>query len=180
MATTTTNLLSWEAFEQLPDDGMHHEVIEGELITLPPAQLPHTWIAKRLYKALLELEKQGAGVAFHETGYKLSNNPPTWLQPDVSFLRPGRAAMAQKYFTGAPDLAVEVVSPSDSPADLDRKVEILLAAGSTAVWVVFPETRRVRIFHRDGTSASRGINDKLSLPELLPDWELPVAKLFED
>ena len=177
---TTTNLMSWEAFEQLPDDGMHHEIIAGELITLPPPQFPHSKVAKRVFLALLPLEKQNIGEVFSEAGYQLSSDPPTWIQPDVSFLRSGRTAAVTRYLTGAPDLAVEVVSPSDSPGDLDRRVEALLAAGGAVVWVIFPETRRVRVFQHDGTSFSRGIGDKLSAPELLPDWELPVAKIFED
>jgi Uma2 family endonuclease len=177
---TTTNLLSWEAFEKLPDDGMHHEIIQGELITLRPPQFPHSKIAKRLHLALVQWEKQGLGEAFQEAGYKLSENPPTWIQPDVSFLRPGRTAGVTRYLTGAPDLAAEIVSPSDTPADLDRKVDALLSAGGLIVWVVFPDARRVRVFQRDGTSYSRGVQDKLSAPELLPGWEMPVAKLFED
>ncbi len=177
---TTTNLLSWEAFEQLPDDGMHHEIIHGELITLPPPQFPHSKIAKRLYRALLVVEEAGIGEVFLEAGYKLSDNPPTWIQPDLSFVRPGRTAGVTGYLTGAPDLAVEVVSPSDTPADLDRKVEALLAAGGMMVLVIFPDTRRVRVFRRDGTSFSLGAHDTLSAPDLLPGWEMPVAKLFED
>ena len=110
---TATNLLSWEAFEKLPDDGMHHEVIQGELITLPPPQFPHVKVAKRLYQALFVLEEKGVGEVFVEAGYKLSEKPATWIQPDVSFLRPGRTADVTRYLTGAPDLAVEVVSPSD-------------------------------------------------------------------
>jgi Uma2 family endonuclease len=177
---TTTNLMTWEAFEQFFDDGMHHEIIAGEPITLPPPQLPHSNVAKRLYHALFSLEEKGLGEVFSEAGYKLSHRPPTWIQPDVSFLRPGRTGAKTGYLTGAPDLAAEVVSPSDRPGDLDRKVEALLAAGGTVVWVIFPDARRVRVFQRDGTSFSRGVNDTLSAPDLFPDWELPVSKLFED
>ena len=178
---TTTNPLSWEAFEQLPDDDWtHYEILQGELIALPPPQLPHSKVAKRVFLALLPLEQRGLGEVYAEAGYKLSHDPPTWIQPDVSFVRPGRTAAVTRYFTGAPDLAAEVVSPSDRAGDLDRKVEALLAAGGTIVWVIFPDARRVRVFQRDGTSFSRGIGDTLSAPDLFPDWALPVSKLFED
>jgi Uma2 family endonuclease len=63
---------------------------------------------------------------------------------------------------------------------LDRKVDALLSAGGLIVWVVFPDARRVRVFRHDGTSLSLGIHDKLFAPELLPGWEIPVAKFFED
>ena len=91
-----------------------------------------------------------------------------------------RSTDAQAYFVSAPEYAFEIVSPSDTPGDLDRKVDLLLAHGALAIWLIYPETRRVRVFQRDGSSFSRGIGEKLTLPELLPDWELPVAKLFEE
>jgi Uma2 family endonuclease len=179
---TTTNLLSWAAFEQLPDDGMHREVIQGELIVLPPPKSRHSLIANQTFKALLVLEQRAGGRLLLEAGYKLSQDPPTWIQPDVSFLRAEhvRATEPDGYFTGAPDLAIEIVSPSDSARDLDRKVEALLAGGGQQVWVVYPDSRNVHVFLRDRTSRIRSIGDTLSIPDLLPGLELPVAKLFED
>jgi Uma2 family endonuclease len=179
---TTTNLLSWEAFEHLPSDGMHHEIIEGELITLPPPKSGHSEVARRTNRVLLVLEDRRLGRVYLEAGYKLSEDPPTWIQPDVSFLREERAKTtdADGYFLGAPELAVEVISPSESADDVDRKVELLLAHGSLAVWVVYPRTHKVQVYLANRTSFSRGIHDSLSLPDLLPGWELPVARLFEE
>ena len=179
---TTTNLLSWAAFEQLPDDGMHREVIQGELITLPPPKSKHSSIASNAFVALLPLKERGLGKVFAEAGYKLSENPPTWIQPDVSFLRAERvrATLQDDYFTAAPGLAVEIVCPSESARDLARKVEALLAAGGRQVWVVYPDSRNVHVFLSERTSRICGIGDRLSLPDLLPGWEFPVAKLFED
>jgi Uma2 family endonuclease len=179
---TTTHLVTWEEFEQLPDDGTKHEIIEGRLLRLPPAKLGHSKVAKRVLRALLSAEDIGPGEAYPEAGYRLSVNPSTWIQPDVSFVTQEHVIATDdgKYLTGAPELAVEVVSPSETAAELDKKVHALLAAGGIEVWVVYPETQRVRVFRRDGTSFTRGISDSLSLPELLPGWELPVAKLFED
>jgi len=122
------------------------------------------------------------GTVLAEAGYKLSENPATWIQPDVSFLRPDRVreTPADGYFLGAPELAVEVASPSESASDLERKVDALFTAGGLVVWVIYPVIKKVRVFLQDGTSFSRGIHEKLSLPELLPDWETPVSQLFED
>ena len=179
----TTNLLSWEAFEQLPDDDWtHYEILEGELISLPPPKSGHSKIATNAYEALRPLAERGLGRVYVEAGYKLSENPPTWIQPDVSFLRASRvqATGPDGYFLGAPELAVEIVSPSESARTLNRKVKALLAAGGGAVWVIYPEDLQVRVYLPDGTSFSRGIGDTLSAPDLLPDWQIPVAKLFED
>jgi Uma2 family endonuclease len=185
MATTTTptGLTSWEAFEKLPDgDGYHREILEGEVQTLPPPKSGHSNIASNAYEALLALKNQGLGRVYLEAGYRLSQDPATWIQPDVSFLRAERVSRASQddYFTGAPNLAVEVVSPSESAADIQRKVKLLLGAGAEAVWVVYPKTRTVEVHRPDGTSVSRHMKDTLSAPFLPPDWESPVAKLFED
>lgn len=78
----------------------------------------------------------------------------------------------------APDLAVEIVSPSDSMADLDRKIEQYLAAGSTLVWVVMPQRERIRIYRADGTSTVRHSGEVLDAPELFPGWSIPVNSVF--
>jgi Uma2 family endonuclease len=179
---TTTNLLSWEAFEQLPEDGMHYEILAGELITLPPPKSRHSVIASNGFKALLPLEERRLGRVMLEAGYKLAEDPATWIQPDVSFIAAEhlRATAPDGYFLGAPELAVEVVSPSESARTLNRKVKALLAAGGHAVWVLYPDDVQVRVYLADGTSYSRSAGETLSVPDLLPGWELPVAILFED
>ncbi len=179
----TTGQITWQAFEQLPDgDGWHREVVEGELIVWPPPKSKHSRIARGTSRALTPFEEKGVAEVHVEAGYKLSDDPPTWIEPDVSVLRIERvqATPDDGYFVGAPELAVEVVSPSETARDLNRKIDALLAGGSLAVWVIYPEEQEVRVFVPDGTSYIRRINESLSIPELLPGWELPVAKLFED
>jgi Uma2 family endonuclease len=180
---TTIGQISWQAFEQLPDgDGFHREVVEGELIVLPPPKSKHSLIAFAMAEALLPLKQSGIAKVMMEAGYKLSDDPPTWIEPDVSVLRieRARATSGDDYFVGSPDLAVEVVSPSETARDLNRKVDALLAGGSLAVWVIYPEEQEVRVFVPGGTSYTRRGDEMLGIPELLPGWELPVAKLFED
>lgn len=180
---TTTGQITWQAFEQLPDgDGWHREVVEGELIVLPPPKSKHSEIARRTNRALAAFEDKGIARVYMEAGYKLSDDPPTWIEPDVSVLRidRARATSGDDYFTGSPELAVEVVSPSETARDLNRKIDALLAGGSLAVWVIYPEEQEVRVFVSDGTSYIRRSTESLTIPELLPGWELPIAGLFED
>ena len=183
MATVSTpavpQVLTWEAFEQLPDsDGMHRELLKGVLQVLPPAKLPHTKIAHRTYKLLSPMEERLACQVYIEAGYKLSERPATWVQPDVSVVATGRT-LDGDYVIGAPDLAVEVVSPSESAADIEEKVELMLEAGSQAVWVVYPKTRTVHVFTPGGSAKILSTKDSLAAPSLLPGWSAPVAKLFE-
>jgi Uma2 family endonuclease len=180
---TGTSQMTWQAFEQLPDgDGFHREVVEGELIVLPPAKSRHARIIKAVAKALGPLENGGLWSVFVEAGYRLSADPPTWIQPDVSVLSSERARATSRddYFLKPPELAVDVVSPSETARDLARKIDLLLAGGSLAVWVIYPEKREVRVFSPDGTSYTRRIDESLMLPELVPGWELAVATLFEN
>jgi len=181
--SATTGQITWQAFEQLPDgDGWHREVVDGELIVLPPPKSRHSKIAFATAEALLPLKQRGVANVYIEAGFKLSTDPPTWIQPDVSVLRLERvrATQGDDYFVGSPELAIEVVSPSETARDLNRKIDALLAGGSFAVWVVYPEEREVRVFIPGGTSYTRRVDEFLTAPELMPDWELPVAKLFED
>lgn len=176
---TTSNVLTFAAFEQLPDgDGFHRELIEGELQILPPPKSRHILIASNAYELLRALKGQGIGRVLMEAGYKLSDNPPTWVQPDVSFVKQSRVQTLPKdgYFAGAPDLAIEVVSPSESVGDLQKKVSLMLKAGCLAVWVIYPEERTVQIYRADGSSYTA---DTLTAPELLAGWEAPVSSLFD-
>jgi Uma2 family endonuclease len=182
MATTTTGLMTWEDFERLPDsDGCHRELLEGELQALPPAKAGHSLVAHRAHGILLPIQP-GLGRAFLEAGYKLSQSPATWVQPDVSFLRKERIQTTDEdgYFLGAPELAVEVISPSESGADIQCKIVLLLAAGSQAVWVIYPKTKTVQVHLPNGTSFTYGVKDTVSAPFLLAGWTFPVGKLFED
>jgi Uma2 family endonuclease len=179
---TTTGQITWQAFEQLPDgDGFHREVVEGELIVLPRAKSRHALRMIAIAEALLPLKQRG-WIVLVEAGYKLAENPPTWIQPDVSVLSSerARATCGDEYFAGSPELAVDVVSPSETARDLNRKIDALLAGGCLAVWVIYPEEEEVRVFLPGGASRTRRMSESLRIPELLPDWELPVAELFKN
>lgn len=185
MATTTTppttGRLSFAAFEQLPDDGMHHEIIEGVLISLPPPKLGHGAIAHRIFRAFESRATQDGFTAWIEMGYKLSDDPATWIQPDVSLVDKKRVASAdpEGYLLGAPELAVEIISPSESAHDVSTKVDLLLKHGSKAVWVIYSRLHKVEVHLPNQTAFTRRPGDNLSLPDLLPGWELPVDKLFK-
>ncbi len=103
---TTTHQISWESFEKLSDgDGMHRELIEGELQILPPPKSGHSNVASNAYEALRPLFEQGVGRIYLEAGYRLFEDRRTWIQPDVSFLRAERVRQtaSSNYFSGGPD-----------------------------------------------------------------------------
>lgn len=168
--------------ECMIEDGIRREILHGRLIELPPAELRHEIIASRIHSSLAVYNDQaGHGDVFGSgMGYKVLKNDRTWIQPDVSFLRAGRVNSDDDYFAGAPDLAVDVVSPGESAQDVEDKVQTFLAGGSHAVIVVYPKRRLVKLHIADGSARSLHENDTLSIPGLLPGWALPLKRIFVD
>ncbi len=141
-AMSARTLLTFEQFEQFHDDGLKHELLGGEHIVLPPPKRRHTKVQQNISDALRPYVKQRRlGEVYIEAGFKLSDD--TWLQPDVSFLRTSQIESGDPngYFEGAPALAIEVASESNTAAQLDMKMEQYFAHGAEEVWVAYPETR---------------------------------------
>ncbi len=118
--------------------------------------------------------------AVPEAGYVLSRDPLTVRQPDVSVLAKERIRSfnPDDYFEGAPELAVEVVSPSHSAQDLQMKVDQYLQAGAKQVWVVYPKTKRDPCVLRGGSAAIFDETQRLEGGDLLPGLSVRVADLF--
>lgn len=115
-----------------------------------------------------------------ETGFKIATNPDTVLAPDIAFVRRERISqdgLPSGYFPGAPDLAVEVVSPNDRVYEVDDKVERWLEAGAQAVWIVNPKRRTIEI-RTSGGSTLLGENDELDGGAVVPGFSCRVADIF--
>jgi len=171
-------LLTFEQFEKYQDDGQKHELLQGEHITMPPPKRPHTRVQQDLQDVLRPyVREHRLGEVHIEAGFKLS--PHNWLQPDVSFVRSAQIERGDpnEYYEGAPALAIEVASESNTAAQLDLKMELYFAHGAEEVWIVFPQTRRVRAHFPDGHSET--LADSLR-SALFPGWSAPLAALFTD
>ena len=174
-------LLSLEDLAGLPDDGMRYELSEGELIAKPPPKARHSRVARNVYDRFsAELKTRGVGEPFFEAAYVLTRDRRTLRVPDVSVLSAGRARQIpeDEYIEGAPDLAVEVVSPSKTAEDLDKKIHEYITAGAKVVWAVYPKTRNVHVHRAGGTFHVMGEDGNLELPGLLPGWSVKVADLL--
>jgi Uma2 family endonuclease len=181
MATTLTAPITLADLERLPDDCNKYEVSEGELIVMPPVKSLHTLVALTVLETLQTyLKQQSIGRAIPEAGYLLSRNPLTVRQPDVSVLSNERIASTSedKYFEGSPELAVEVVSPSDSAQDLETKVEQYLRFGSKQVWIVYPKKKRVHVFRPNAGPAILDESQMLEGGNVLPGFSVKVSDLF--
>jgi Uma2 family endonuclease len=173
-----------EELLRMPDDGLRHELVYGELRTMAPAGSEHGHVASNLHGSLfLHLQTRPLGRLFAaETGFLLTRDPDLVRAPDVAFVRQERvdaAGRVRGYWPGAPDLAVEVVSPNDRPADIDEKVRTWLAYGTLMVIVVYPDERRVRIHERGQPPRELSEADTLDGGIVVPGWTTPVRQLFE-
>lgn len=168
--------------ESMPDSALHRELVEGELIELPPAEWSHSLVARRIFKLIdRTAEESGLGLTLMEAGFKISGDDRNWVQPDVSFILAGRVPRhpEPKFFSGAPDLAVEVISPSETAEDVNRKIELLLRYGSREVWAVYPRTQTVELRRSDGSAAILHASDTL-LSAVLGGANLRIRRFFED
>lgn len=162
------------------NDG-RYELVDGEVVEMAPPNDEHGEIASNVSAAFnVYSRRRGVGRTRVETGYRLRTGPDTVRGPDVSFvLRPRVEGRGSGFVPGAPDIAVEIVSPSDTGAMIARKVAEYLAAGSQRVWAVYPRVRRVIIHRADGSVISYGGDDVITDEELLPGFSLPLSEIFE-
>ena len=124
----------------------------------------------------------GLGLTFGaETGFLLSRDPDTVRAPDIAFVRTESLpsdGVPQGFIPGAPDLAVEIVSPGDTVYEVDEKTAVWLAAGAETVWIVNPRRRSVTIHHKSGGTRVLGENEELSGEPTVPGFSLPVRAIF--
>jgi len=168
------------------------EVVNGEVVIMSPNQRDSMTVAEDLFIDLRGFVKEhNLGVVSMETAFVLDADPRTdWVrgarQPDVAFVARERAAAhdAEHGRKGpwrlAPDLAAEVVSPTDKYSDIMEKVADYLRYGVQLVWLISPEARSVRIFTPDDPDGhTLHASDTLSADPVIPGWSMPVARLFE-
>ena len=176
-------LMSVEEFERLPPpEHCRYELVDGEVVELtfptPLHNLTVLRVSRILEQFVLENE---LGIVFPaDTGFVLSRQPGTLRGPDVAFVSAERAAglNLRANIPGAPDLAVEVISPTDTLRGMRRKVDQYLAAGCRTVWVLDADKRGGEIFEPGARPRVLLAQDELTCPELLPGFAIAVDELF--
>jgi len=157
------------------------ELVCGELRMMIPPAYEHGRITFRLGYRLGEYvePRQLGTILAAETGFLLSSDPDTVRAPDVAFVRAERGpGPIRGYFPGAPDLAVEVLSPDDRPGPVGSKVAEWLEAGSLAVWVVDPRERTVTVHEPSRGPRVLSESDRVHGGEALPGFDLAVREIY--
>ena len=178
----TSQSISADALLQMPGDGFRYDLIRGELKRMSPASGVHGILASRVGSLIRQHVDAGdLGEVFGaETGFKLGSNPDTVLAPDAAFIRKDRlpaGEFPEGYWTIAPDLVVEIVSPGDRPSEVEEKVELYLTAGVLSVWLFYPKTRTVTI-RRNRSTIQLTEKEMLVGEDVLRGFRCPLEKIF--
>ena len=155
------------------------ELLRGRLVVMMPTGGRHGQVAMRVGHAITAfVDRHHLGVVLAaETGFVLARDPDTVRAPDVAFVRHGRE-IGEKFVDGAPDLAVEVLSPGDRPGYVREKVAEWLESGAEAVWVVDPGDGSVIAHQAEREPVRFEGDDILRGDPVLPGFELPLSRLF--
>ena len=163
--------------------GKRTELVRGDLVVMTPAGGRHGQIAHKVGLVIGNhvLARNLGRVFAAETGFLLQRGPDTVRAPDAAFVAGDRLAAGEVpagFLEMAPDLAVEVVSPGDSAAAVQAKVDDWLRAGTRLVWVMYPETRSVTAHRPARTPTAVREPDALDGAPVFSDFEVPVRDFF--
>ena len=175
-----TRRISIEEFAAQSRDGVW-ELVDGVPVAVTPSSDRSGWVSGRVFSRLERfVDAHKLGWAFPaETGFILFNNRAIVRSPDAAYVRKDRLPnLTEGFVPVAPDLAVEVLSPSDRLADAMSKVTMYLQAGVRLVWLVDPSERTVTIIRPDGALKLLEEGDTLDGDDVLPGFSVPVAEIF--
>ena len=183
MAQAGTAPMTAEDLFDRRDDGYRYELCEGELVRMTPTGGRHSAVAGRIARLIDEFaEARDLGICgAAEPGFILGRSPDIVRAPDVCFVAKARipaTGVPTTYWPFAPDLAVEVISPSDRLTDVHVKIAEYFGAGARLVWVVEPETRTVHVYRSPRDVQVFGIGDELGGDDVLPGFRCAVRRLF--
>ncbi|MBF2087215.1 Uma2 family endonuclease [Thermoleptolyngbya sp. C42_A2020_037] len=171
-------------FMALPQDGHRYELVNGELIDMGNSGMEHGWIASNLMIVL------GGFVRTHKLGVMCDSSIAFSMKngnrrsPDVSFVAKerlqGLRRLPKGFFQGAPDLAVEVLSPSNTVEEIHEKIVEYSENGTRLVWVIHPDEQYVLVYHSPSPDRLLRLQDALEGESVVPGFSLAVSELFEE
>jgi Uma2 family endonuclease len=183
-AVITKQAVTAEQFWEMPEiPGKRFELVDGELVAMPTAGALHNVIVPVLNHLLYTfVSARNLGLVLGDnTSYLLHRNPDRVRIPDLSFIAWGRIpaeGVPEGLWFVAPDLAVEVVSPTDRVADVYRKVDQYLESGVRLVWVLWPQPQTLSVHVAGEEARELSAKDGLDGGDVLPGFAVRVGNLF--
>lgn len=188
MTSTARKIWTDAELLALPHDGHDYEVVEGELI-MSPAGMDHGAVIANLTILLGQyVRAQRLGLLLDgQTGCRMKSGD--LFSPDISFVTSERWTACQMtketFFVGAPDLVIEVLSPSDTMGVIDEKFRQYFENGAKLAWLVNPLTRTVLVYHppvpllHPSADQLLTIHNQLDGESLIPGFKLPISEIFD-
>ena len=180
----TAEIWTDEAFMALADDGRRYEIVNGELVAMGNSGMEHGYVGMLLSIVVggYVLSRKLGVVCDSSTAFKMKSGNKR--SPDLSFVAKARLQglkrLPKGYFNGAPDLAVEVISPSNTFEEIHNKLIEYFESGARLVWVVNPDEQSVLVYRRPQPEQLLKITDSLDGEEVIAGFTLPVAELFAE
>ncbi|MGH7482286.1 MAG: Uma2 family endonuclease [Longimicrobiales bacterium] len=175
--------LTVEEFERLPEEDLYRvELVRGVLVREPRPAAYHGWVQVGLGGALLNhVREHGLGFVFTDIGVILEREPDTVRGPDIAFVVADRlpgGPPKKGFLEFAPDLCVEIVSPSNRLTEIQAKVFEYLDAGTRLCWIVNPEPRTVTSYRSRTDVGLADATGEIDGDDVVPGFRLAVAELF--
>jgi Uma2 family endonuclease len=165
------------------DDHHQYELVQGELRQMSPASPRHSRYEFRLLFAIGKyLEAHPIGEGFPgDAGFEIQSNPLTIRVPDVAFVLKQRLPPIDQggFWKLAPDLVIEIISPSETAKSIAEKVSDYLQAGTRLLWLVYPERQEVQEYRLDQPFHIYRIDEELDGREVLPGLRYALRELFK-
>lgn len=187
MARQSTKLITADEYYKMPrEQTVGTELVHGVIVKkrggIVPAGYQHGKIAALLLYYIIDfvLKHQLGNVFTAETGFILNEESNIVRGPDIAFVANDRLDQSKKsgFFKGAPDLAVEVISPSETFGEIDTKLEEYFAAGVKEVWIVRPVARTITLYHSLKEIAILSDQNTLNNSCVLSGFELEIGRIF--
>ena len=181
--SSTKILITADELFLMPKDGFKYELVEGELNKMSLAGYQHGVIIARFTISLgSHIEEYNLGnLCGAETGFIISSNPDTVIAPDIAFISNQRVLQITNpdaYSPIAPELVVEVLSPSDTPKKVTKKIELWLNFGVSVVILIDPRKKELKVYRSLSEPTPLTEKDTLTLDDILPGFSYPLANLF--
>ena len=179
-----TTLTTADQLFARPNDGNRYELVAGELRMMSPSGWKHGEVVGALHTLLgVHIRSNRLGKIFGaETGFRLAENPDTVRAPDIAFIAKEHLPAQEPkegFWPGVPDLAIEVLSPSDRTGQVTEKLQAWLAAGVLQVWIVDPHLRSITVYRSATDARLFTSNQQLDASDILPELTLDLCEVFE-
>ncbi len=181
--TTKPKLLTYEEYLKEPESKERREIVDGEVVMAAAPILYHQTISVHiLVPTHLFVTQHGLGRVWHApVDVVVEQDPVRVRQPDLLFVSNERAAILGDQINGGPDLVVEILSPSNSRADIESKLADYAKINVRECWLVSPEARTVELLRLEGREWRRvfirGVGERIE-SAVLPGLELDIAEIF--